>query len=389
MLASNPQSPAQFPVFQCSGCMSMLHQITSISSPRFVFFLLILRHDGLFACLFACLLAWLRQGLSIQPQLPQNLLREKEVQDLRLAFILKCGHSVMLALPAGTQQQPSQAFHWSFHWSHPPVVCDIKPVSFASWQLSSLGNRCLNSLFGFRCSIARFALWLEFEWSRPWNCCKCGRYTHSLTCLLSFLFWVLTLERQNFCGCLFQFVWALMLLRALSKNPVPLSGKYACYSSVFSLVVLVLVFKWFDPAQMNHSYADLFIIAVSVRCVGSGCYCYSCWGQRQLVESVLSCHLGSGGLTQTGGWVWQGFYLVSRLTDPANQFLCGVKCQWEYFFRSSCKNGFFPELLKCPDWNQVTRAWLCLYSVCVRYSIYLPSKNTTLHYGWDLHYVLK
>ena len=78
---------------------------------------------------------------------------------------------------------------------------------------------------------------------------------------------------------------------------------------------------------MNHSYADLFIIAVSVGCVGSGCYCYSYCGQRQLVESVLSCHLGSGGLTQAGGWVLQGFYLVSRLTDPANQFLCGVKCQ--------------------------------------------------------------
>lgn len=47
----------------------------------------------------------------------------------------------------------------------------------------------------------------------------------------------------------------------------------------------------------------------------------------KLVEPVLSCHLGSGGLTQAGGWVWQGFYLVSRLTDPTNQFLCGVKCQ--------------------------------------------------------------
>lgn len=47
----------------------------------------------------------------------------------------------------------------------------------------------------------------------------------------------------------------------------------------------------------------------------------------QLVESVLSFHLGSGGRTQAGRCVWQGFYLVSHLTDPANQFLCGVKCQ--------------------------------------------------------------
>lgn len=37
-------------------------------------------------------------------------------------------------------------------------------------------------------------------------------------------FWVLTFEMQNFCGCLFHFVLAMVLLRALSKNPVPLSG---------------------------------------------------------------------------------------------------------------------------------------------------------------------
>lgn len=208
-------------------------------------------------------------------------------------------------------------------------------------------------------------------------------------CLSSFLFWVLTFEMQNFCGCLFQFVLAMMLLRALSKNPVPLSGKHACYSPVFSLVVLVLVFRWFDPPQMKHWYADLFIIAVSVGCVGSGCCWYSCWGQR--TACGICSFLPPWFWGSNSSW-WVGATRI--LSGEPSHWPCKSIFMWcevsvRIFFRSSCKSAFSPELLRCPDWNQVTRAWLCLYSVHVSSSSYLSSKKTTLHYGWDLHYVFK